>query len=460
MTESDTTSTKSDGASSLSDALLAEILAAADAHDAARLEKLLKAIKTEQFADLLHVSSAEQRETLLALAKEHFQPQVLPYLDDTVREDIVEQMDTKKLAEAIGALETDDAVEVIEALDSSAQREVLSALPIEERDVLRTALSYPEHSAGRLMQREFLAVPDDWTVQQCVDYIRTRSDLPDAFYDTFVVNSDGHVLGGIPLHRLLTSEVTTPISEIMDEYSQRIPVLMPQKEVAYIFHRYGLISAPVEDEAQHLVGMVTIDDVMDIMEESATEELVHLSGVSEPDFYSDVAATTRSRFTWLFVNLLTAILASWVISFFEGALQSMVALAVLMPIVASQGGNAGTQTLAVAVRGLALRELTWLNAWNFLRKEVAVGAFNGLFFALIIGIFTTFWFQNAGVALVIGLAMIINLVAAAFAGTVIPLILHRLKIDPAISSSALVTMVTDCCGYAVFLSLATIFLLK
>lgn len=444
----------------LSEAFAASVFSALEARDSARLNELLDTLGHEDVADLLHLCSPEQREDLLELLKTKLNPEILPLLDDSVREDVVDQLETHEIAEAITSLETDDAVEVIETLDRDTQREVLSALPLAERDALRTALSYPEESAGRLMQRELIAVPDDWTVQQCVDYIRSRAELPEAFYDVFVVNSDSHALGSVPLHRLLTARSQMPISEIMDEQSQRIPVLMDQKEVAYIFRRYGLVSAPVEDEQRRLVGMVTIDDVMDIIEESATEELVHLSGVSEPDFYRDVMETTRSRFTWLFVNILTAILASWVISFFEGTLQRYVALAVLMPIVASQGGNAGTQSLAVAVRGLALRELNWVNATSFLYKELMVGGLNGVLFAVIISLFAGFWYHDWMIALVIGLAMVINLVAAALAGTLVPLVLHRLKIDPAISSSALVTTVTDCCGFAAFLGLATFFLMR
>jgi magnesium transporter len=349
---------------------------------------------------------------------------------------------------------------VIENLDRQTQREVLSALPAEERDALRTALSYPEESAGRLMQRELLAVPDDWNSQQSIAYIRSRQELPEAFYDVFVVDSEGHALGAVPLHRLLTAKDDTPITDMMDEQSQRMPVMMDQKEVAYLFQRYGLVSAPVEDEQHRLVGMITIDDVIDIIEERATEEIVHLSGVSEPDFYRDIVTTTRSRFTWLFVNLITALLASWVISFFEGTLQSIVALAVLMPIVASQGGNAGTQTLAVAVRGLALRELTSVNAMSFLIKEASVGAFNGLLFAGIISVCAGLWYHNWIIALVIAMAMIINMIAAGVAGAFIPLVLNKFKIDPAISSSALVTTVTDVCGYLSFLGLATLFLMK
>lgn len=445
---------------SINEQFVSRVLIALDERNAAQLISMLEPLGAEDFADLLHQCSTEQRELIFEITKSKLNPDVLPLLDESVREDVVEQMAPGQLAEAIGNLETDDAVEVIENLDRDTQREVLSALPIEERDALRTALSYPEDSAGRLMQRELLAVPDDWNTQQCVDYIRSRQELPEAFYDVFVVNSDGHTLGSVPLHRLLTAKSTMPISEIMDEQSQRMPVMMEQKEVAYLFQRYGLVSAPVEDEQGRLIGMITIDDVIDIIEERATEELVHLSGVSEPDFYRDIVTTTRSRFTWLFVNLLTAILASWVISFFEPTLQSIVALAVLMPIVASQGGNAGTQTLAVAVRGLALRELTSVNALGFLAKEASVGAFNGLLFAAIISIFAGLWYHNWIIAMVIALAMIINLVAAGLAGAFIPLVLNRLKIDPAISSSALVTCVTDVCGYLSFLGLATLFLMK
>ncbi len=444
----------------LTDEFLLRVFDALDANNSELLLALLDPLAPEDFADLVHFCSAEQRELLFNLTKTKLNPDVLPLLDETVREDVMEQMAPGQLAEAITNLETDDAVEVIENLDRQTQREVLSALPAEDRDALRTALSYPEDSAGRLMQRELLAVPDDWNSQQCVDYIRSRSELPEAFYDVFVVDNDGHTLGSVPLHRLLTAKSILPIRDIMDEQSQRMAVTMDQKEVAYLFQRYGLVSAPVEDEQHCLVGMITIDDVIDIIEERATEELVHLSGVSEPDFYRDIVTTTRSRFTWLFVNLLTAMLASWVISFFEGTLQSIVALAVLMPIVASQGGNAGTQTLAVAVRGLALRELTSVNAVGFIVKEASVGAFNGLLFAGIISVFAGFWYHNWIIALVIALAMVINLIAAGLAGAFIPLVLNKFKIDPAISSSALVTTVTDVCGYLSFLGLATLFLMK
>lgn len=444
----------------LTDEFLLRVFDAMDANNSELLLALLDPLGPEDFADLVHFCSVEQRELLFSLTKTKLNPDVLPLLDETVREDVVEQMAPGQLAEAITNLETDDAVEVIENLDRQTQREVLSALPAEDRDALRTALSYPEESAGRLMQRELLAVPDDWNSQQCTDYIRSRSELPEAFYDIFVVDNESHTLGSVPLHRLLTCKTATPIKDIMDEQSQRMAVTMDQKEVAYLFQRYGLVSAPVEDEQRRLVGMITIDDVIDIIEERATEELVHLSGVSEPDFYRDIVTTTRSRFTWLFVNLLTAMLASWVISFFEGTLQSIVALAVLMPIVASQGGNAGTQTLAVAVRGLALRELTSVNAMGFIVKEASVGAFNGLLFAGIISVFAGFWYHNWIIALVIALAMIINLIAAGLAGAFIPLVLNKFKIDPAISSSALVTTVTDVCGYLSFLGLATLFLIK
>ena len=339
----------------LTDGFLLRVFDALDANNSELLLALLDPLAPEDFADLVHFCSAEQRELLFNLTKTKLNPDVLPLLDETVREDVVEQMAPGQLAEAITNLETDDAVEVMENLDRQTQREVLSALPAEDRDALRTALSYPEDSAGRLMQRELLAVPDDWNNQQCVDYIRSRSELPEAFYDVFVVDNDGHTLGSVPLHRLLTAKSILPIRDIMDEQSQRMAVTMDQKEVAYLFQRYGLVSAPVEDEQHRLVGMITIDDVIDIIEERATEELVHLSGVSEPDFYRDIVTTTRSRFTWLFVNLLTAMLASWVISFFEGTLQSIVALAVLMPLVASHGEKAGTHTLAAAGGGLGLR---------------------------------------------------------------------------------------------------------
>ncbi len=443
----------------LTERFVQDVFAAVAAKDQATLFSLIDSLSKEDFADLIELCQPEQRDALLGMVKPQLDSDVLLLLDENIREDVVEQMDSRELAAKISDLDTDDAAGIMETMEEDVQREVLSALPASERDALRTVMSYPEDSAGRLMQQDFIAVPDTWKVSQAIAHIRTAADKPEAFYDIFVVDEFQHARGAVPLHNLLTAAPETALTAIMDERSQRIPITMEQKEVAYIFHRYGLVCAPVEDDQHRVVGMITIDDVIDIIEERATEELVHLSGVSEPDFYRDIMETARSRFTWLFVNLLTALLASKVIAQFEHTIEVFATVALVMPIVASQGGNAGIQTLATAVRGLALRELTSLNAWRFVRKEMVVGAINGVLFAVIVGIVIGLWFHNWLLALALSFAMIINLTIAGLVGAVLPLGLYRLKQDPAAASSGLVTMVTDCCGFGVFLALATLFLL-
>jgi magnesium transporter len=320
-------------------------------------------------------------------------------------------------------------------------------------------LSYPEESAGRLMQRETVAVPSAWTVGETIDYMRESEDLPDDFYDLFIVNPKHLPIGAIPLSRVLRSRRPVRLTEIMDTDLHLLPIAMDQEDVAYQFRQYGLVSAPVVDEAGRLVGVITVDDVVHVIDEEAEDDLMKLGGVTETDLYSAALDTAKARFSWLVVNLLTAILASVVIGLFQDSIKKAVALAVLMPIVASMGGNAGTQTLTVAVRSLAMKDLTAANALRFVGKELLVGSFNGLTFAVLTGMVAWLWFDSPGLGLLMATAMIVNLLVASLSGTLIPLGLERLGVDPAIASSVFLTTVTDVVGFFAFLGLAALFLL-
>jgi len=410
-------------------------------------------------ADLLESLDREERAKLVEALGADFDLEVLTYLDVSVREEVLETLEPRHLASSISDLDSDDAVDIIEDLDEEAQQRVLAALPRAERLVLEESLSFPEDSAGRIMQRELLAVPSNWTVGETIDYMRAARDLPDDFYDLYIVDPKHQPIGYVPLSRAMRTRRPVKLTEIMNEDMKTVPVAMDQEEVAYLFRQYGLVSAPVVDSAGRLVGVVTVDDVVHIIDEEAEEDLLKLAGVQETDLYSAVLDTTKSRFTWLLVNLFTAVAASIVIGLFEGTLQRIVALAVLMPIVASMGGNAGTQTLTVAVRAIAMRDLSTGNALRFVGKEVLVGLANGLLFAVVAGGVAWFWFDMPMIGVIIGAAMLINLVAAALSGALVPLGLEKIGVDPAVASSVVLTTVTDVVGFLAFLGLATLFLI-
>ncbi|GAB4369530.1 MAG: magnesium transporter [Kiloniellaceae bacterium] len=410
-------------------------------------------------ADLLEQLDREERLQLVAALGTDFDLEVLTYLDDTVREEIVEAMEPRHIASSLADLHSDDAVDIIEDLDEEAQQRVLAALPKAERLVLEESLSFPEDSAGRIMQRELLAVPSNWTVGETIDYMRAARDLPDDFYDLYIVDPKHQPIGYVPLSRVLRTRRPVKLTEVMSDEMRTVPLAMDQEEVAYLFRQYGLVSAPVVDDAGRLVGVVTVDDVVHIIDEEAEEDLLKLAGVQETDLYSAVLDTTKSRFTWLLVNLFTAVAASVVIGFFEDTLQQIVALAVLMPIVASMGGNAGTQTLTVAVRAIAMRDLSAGNALRFVGKELLVGLANGVLFAVVAGAVAWLWFDTPMIGVIIGIAMVINLVAAALSGALVPLGLEKVGVDPAVASSVVLTTVTDVVGFLAFLGLATLFLL-
>ena len=420
---------------------------------------LVGALHEADLADLLESLTRDERKRLVAAFGEAFDPDVLPYLDAAVREEVIDLFGPERLARLLSVLDSDDAVEVFEDLDEEFQHRILTALPQAYRHILEESLSYPEDSAGRIMQREVVVVPSAWTLGETIDYMRAAEDLPDDFYDLFIVNPKHHPIGFIPLSRALRTRRPVRLTEIMETDMKVIPLTMDQEEVAYLFHQYGLVSAPVVDDAGRLVGVVTVDDVVHVIQEEAEEDIMKLAGVQEPDLYSAFLDTARARFPWLVVNLMTAIVASIVIGLFEATIEQIVALAVLMPIVASMGGNAGTQTLTVAVRALAMKDLTEANTPRFIGKELLIGAANGVLFAVLAGLVAWLWFSSPAIGLVIAAAMVVNMVVAGLAGTLVPIGLERLGIDPAIASSVFVTTVTDVVGFLAFLGLAATFLL-
>ena len=444
--------------------LVEEISTALRAGEIGLVDERVAALHSADVADLVEALTPEDRRLLVEAVRDHLDPEILAELDEHVRPEIIDQLGTAKVAAAIGELDTDDAIEVVENLGGEAQQRVLEAVSPEHRIILEEGLTYPEDSAGRLMQRELVAVPSYWNVGQTIDFMREAAEhdaeeLPDEFYDILVVDPAHRPLGSVPLSRLLRTKRPVNVETLMDPDMRVVPVTMDQEQVALLFRQYGLVSAPVVEQAGRLVGVITVDDVVDVIDEEAEEDIMHLGGVSEIDIYSAALETTRSRFSWLAINLLTAILASIVISFFTVTIEKIVALAVLMPIVASMGGNAGTQALTVAVRSLAMKDLIPSNALRVVGKEVLVGGFNGILFAIIIGVIAWLWFSNPAIGLVIAAAMIINLVVAGLAGVAIPLGLERIGVDPALASGVLLTTITDVLGFLAFLGLAAMFLL-
>ncbi|MBT3399603.1 MAG: magnesium transporter [Rhodospirillaceae bacterium] len=424
------------------------------------LDGLIDGLHASDLADLLEALSSDSRRILFDHVRDRLDPELLTHLDDVVREDVLEQLEPAEVAAVITELDTDDAIDVFEDVAVADQASVLARLSPSDRALVEQALSYPEDSAGRLMQHELVTVPKDWSVGNSIDYMRARAaDLPRDFYEIYVVDDDRHPVGTIPLSRLMRNQRDVRIDDIMLTDLRSAYVEMDQEEAALMFRQYALLSAPVVNERGQLVGVITADDIVHVIHEEAEEDILRLGGVREDDFYEAVLDTTRARFSWLLVNLGTAIIASLVIGLFDAAIEQVVALAILMPIVASMGGNAGTQTLTVAVRALAMKELTAANAARIMGKEVVVGGINGLLFALMIGLVAWLWFGEPVIGLIIGAAMMFNLLIAGFAGVTIPLALERMRIDPAVGSAVVLTTITDVVGFVSFLGLAAIVLL-
>jgi magnesium transporter len=429
---------------------------AVDADDAATLRALVGDLHEADLGAVLEALEPEQRPRLIELLGIDFDFTALTEVDDAVRDDILEELPPQTVAEGVRELESDDAVAILGDLSKEEQAEILEQLPPPERVALARSLEYPEDAAGRRMQSEYIAVPPAWTVGRAIEYMRETVALPERFYELYVVDEAGRFLGAVPLDRLLRSKRPVSVAELMEEERRRVHADDDKEDVARLFQRYDLVAAPVVDANDRLVGVITFDDVADVIEEEAEEDIKALGGITHDEELSDTVWTiARGRFNWLLVNLGTAFVASLVLGLFAEELQKMVALAVLAPIVASQGGNATTQTMTVAVRALATRDLSDANAWRVIVRELLVGLVNGAAFAVITGIAAYIWFKVPGLGFVIGLAMICNLIAAALGGILIPLALHRLRFDPAVASSPFVTTVTDVVGFFSFLSIAT-----
>ena len=425
--------------------------------NSATLRELIGDLHQADVGDLIEALDPELRPRLVKLMGHDFDFSALTEVDDTVREEILDELPPAAVAEGVRELDSDDAVAILADLPKEEQTEILEQLPPPERVALARSLFYPENSAGRRMQTEFTAVPPVWTVGRTIDYLRETSDLPDRFWEIYVVDPAGRLQGTVALDRLLRTKRPVPIAELIDEELHPVRVTDDQEDVARLFEHYDLVATPVVDGADRLVGVVTFDDIVDVIEQEAEEDIRALGGVGREEELSDpVLFVARGRFNWLLVNLATAFLASSVLGLFEGELQKMVALAVLAPIVASQGGNAATQTMTVAVRALATHELSSANAARLVLREVLVGLVNGLAFAVITGVAAAAWFKVPDLGVVIGLAMICNLLAGALGGILVPLALHRFHADPAISSGVFVTTVTDVVGFFSFLGIATL----
>jgi magnesium transporter len=431
---------------------------ALDGSNPARVRELALALSTPDLADVIELLEPEARVQLILALGDAFPSEVLSELDETVRDQLLRELPKELLAKAVTELETDDAAYLLENVGEPRKREILEHVPAGDRAALERNLEYPEETAGRLMQTDFVAVPPFWTVGQVIDHMREADDLPEKFSDIYVVDPSYHVVGGLDLSRLLRTKREVPVERIMDADRQVVLATADQEAVARQFERYDLKSAPVVDADKRLVGVVTVDDVVEVIEDEADEDLRRLAGVGDERITDSVRQIVPGRFWWLFVNLFTAIIASMVIKQFDATIEHMVALAVLMPIVASMGGNAGTQTMTVAVRALATGELGTMNTTRVVLRETAAGLINGVAFAAIMGLIVFLWFGSNRLGAVIGAAMVINLLAAALAGIFVPLGLKRLKFDPAVSSTVFVTTVTDVVGFFAFLGLASLWL--
>ncbi|MEQ1902090.1 MAG: magnesium transporter [Devosia sp.] len=434
---------------------LRDLLKTDDTHE---LADLFSPLHAADVGDILEALDSEERLKLVQTLGDKFDFSALTEVDDSVRTELLEDLPSADVARGVAELDSDDAVYILEDFNFPEREEILAQLPAFERLSLKRSLDFPEDSAGRLMQTGFIAIPPFWTVGQTIDYLRTEQDLPDEFYQIYVVEPGYTVLGTIPLDKFLRAKRGVRIEDLMNRQVLSVDATEDQEEAARDFERYDLVEVAVVDENKRLVGVLTIDDIVDVIHEEATEDMQRLAGVGDEELSDNVISTVRSRATWLVVNLFTAVLASLVIGLFDATIEQMVALAVLMPMVASMGGNAGTQTMTVTVRALAMRELDSRKIRRLVLREMLVGVANGFIFALLIGALTALRFFNPGLGLVIGLAMIVNMVAAGTAGILIPLTLSRLKIDPAVASSVFVTTVTDVVGFFGFLGFAALWI--
>jgi magnesium transporter len=433
-----------------------KVLDAVEAGDDETARELVRPLHPADVADLIELARRDEREGLVKALAGIVSPDVLAELNDYVREDLLDELEPQQVAEIAGQLDTDDAVAMIEDLDRDEQQAVLQRMEPDDRAAVEEALGYPAESAGRLMQRELCAVPEHWNVGQVIDYLRSTRDLPDDFWEVFVVNPVHHPVGTCKLSLILRTPRKTPVREIMQPEQTLIPVDMDQEDVALRFQKYALVSAAVVDDEGRLVGMITVDDVVHIIQEEAGEDVLALSGAAGEDINEPTLLTVRRRLFWLVINLGTAMIAASVVSLFQGEIGKYAVLAVLMPIVAGMGGNAGTQTLAVAVRALATNQLTESNTLRAFGRELTVALANGISLGALIGTGVALIFGNPLLGAVMGAAMVITNLAAGLGGIFVPVTLERFRIDPAVSSAVFVTTITDVTGFFSFLGLAAV----
>jgi len=431
------------------------VLDAVDKGDNETARKLVEPLHPADVADLIELAARDEREGLVKALAEIVDADVYAELNDYVRETLIDEMEPEQVADLAGQLDTDDAVAIIEDLDSDDRQAVLERMEPDDRAAVEEALTYPEETAGRLMQRDLIAVPEHWKVGQLIDYMRQTDELATDFWEVFVVSPDHHPVGTCKLSSILRSPRGSMVTEIMVGDQTLIPVDMDQEEVALRFQKYSLISAAVVDNSGRLVGMITVDDIVHIIQEEAGEDVLLLSGAGEGDINEPIFDTYRGRVRWLAANLMTALVAASIIRIFEHSIERLAVLAVLMPIVAGVGGNAGTQTLAVTVRAIATNQLTGSNRWRAVGRELRVALLNGVTIAILIGVGVTLVLGSQSLGGVIAAAMLFNIIIAGMAGVLVPLTLERYGADPAVASSIFVTMVTDSMGFLVFLGLAT-----
>ena len=438
---------------------MAIVLSALASGNRLDLTEVLEPLHPADIADIIEQLNTTDRARFIRLYDTEFYGDILSEIDEHIREEVISELNPDVLAEAVRDLESDDVVDIVEDLEEEQKETILDALEEGDRVAVQSLLSYPEQSAGRLMQREVVMAPEHWSVGMAIDFLRNDANLPEQFYHIVLVDPRLHPVGNVSLGKLMSSKRSVLLREIIEDVFQVIPADQDEADVAYAFNQYHLISAPVVDMENRVVGVITIDDAMVVLDEELEEDIMLLAGVGDSSVSDTIIETVRGRLPWLAVNLATAILASIVIAQFEATIAQFVALAILMPIIASMGGNAATQSLTVAVRAIATKDISSTNIGRVIRREVGVGILTGLIFAVSMGLIGVFWFGTAMLGVVIAISMLINLVVANLAGTTIPVILEKLGIDPALASGAFVTTVTDVVGFFAFLSIAGILLL-
>ena len=438
--------------------LISDVMDALDLSDRSKIILLTKDLSAADIADIINLIPRSEVGNFISFIESDFNPEILSELDENIREEVINLLGHSYVAEVLQKLETDDAVHVIEDLEEGDKKLILNKIPKIEREELELSLNYPEYSAGRLMSVDFVALNPNINVGEAIDFLRLDNDLPIEFYEIYLIDSSSQPVAAISLSNVIRSSREKSLKSLQSHELITISGEMDRELVAYQFERFDLVSAPVIDEVGKLIGVITADDIVEVLKDEAGEDIKLLGGVGDEDITDNVIQASKGRFSWLFINLITAILASMVIGLFDGTIEEMVALAILMPIVASMGGNAGTQTLTIAVRSLSTRDLIPLNYKRIINREILVSFLNGVLFALILGILSAFWFGNFALGGVLAIAMVLNMVVAGFAGIIIPLILNKLGIDPALASSVFVTTVTDVVGFFSFLGLTAIFL--